>query len=154
LIGNHHKRQTNRDSETQKTKRLKTQKEKDRESVPVLTTAEPRNLNAGVRGKSDGGRSAVLPQRRTGEPKKPDLVLEILTASLLYSSLRCCFGADRSSRFGASPKMNIEREREWIWKKKSPKSPKSDEFHQNCVCNELVSATGNLVSADLAHLFC
>jgi hypothetical protein len=34
------------------------------------------------------------------------------------------------------------------------KSPKSDEFHQNCVCNELVSATGNLVSAEMARLFC
>jgi hypothetical protein len=37
---------------------------------------------------------------------------------------------------------------------KETKSLKSDEFHQNCVCNELVSAIGNLVSADLAHLFC
>jgi hypothetical protein len=107
LIGNHHKQ-----TETQKPKkqRLKTQKGNER-SVPVLTTAEPQNLNAGVRRKSNGGRSAVPQQRRTGEPKKPDMVLEISTASLLYSSLRCCFGADRSDRFGASTKMNIERER-------------------------------------------
>jgi hypothetical protein len=47
-----------------------------------------------------------------GRAKKPDLVQEISTASLLHSRLWCCFRADKSGRFGASAKMNIEVENE------------------------------------------
>jgi hypothetical protein len=51
LLADRKPSQTNIDSETQKTKRPKTQKENERESVPVLTIAAPLNLMAGVKRK-------------------------------------------------------------------------------------------------------